>query len=55
MAAMPTARGMFDPSVYTQGGIGAGLGEEPQEQVQMARGGVVAFQEAGSVPEKVVD
>lgn len=46
MAAMPTARGMFNPDVYAQGGIGAGLGEEPQGQAQMARGGVVAF--AGS-------
>jgi hypothetical protein len=54
MAGMPTERGMFDPSVYAQGGIGAGLGEEPQEQVQMARGGVVAFQEAGLVGEEPV-
>ena len=51
MAAMPTARGMFNPDVYAQGGIGAGLGEEPQGQAQMARGGVVAF--AGKGPSKV--
>ena len=55
MAGMPTERGMFDPSVYAQGGIGAGLGEEPQGQeqgqVQMARGGVVAF--AGEGPSLV--
>ena len=59
MAAMPVAQGMFDPSVYAQGGIGAGLGEEPQGQeqgpMQMARGGVVAFQEAGSVADKVAE
>jgi len=55
MAAMPTARGMFDPSVYTQGGIGAGLGEEDQGQTQMARGGVVAFADAGSVADKVAE
>jgi hypothetical protein len=59
MAGMPTERGMFDPRVYAQGGIGAGLGEEPQGQeqgqVQMARGGVVAFQEAGSVADKVAE
>ena len=54
MAGMPTARGMFDPSVYAQGGIGAGL-EEPQGQeqgqAQMARGGIVAF--AGEGPSLV--
>jgi hypothetical protein len=55
MAAMPTERGMFNPDVYAQGGIGAGLGEEPQGQAQMARGGVVAFQEAGSVADKVAE
>lgn len=41
LAAMPTVGGMFDPGVYTQGGIGAGLGDE--EEQQMAQGGVVAF------------
>jgi len=55
MAAMPTARGMFDPSVYAQGGIGAGLGEEDQGQTQMARGGVVAFADAGSVADKMAE
>jgi len=52
MAGMPMAQGMFDPSVYAQGGIGAGLGEEPQGpeqgQMQMARGGVVAFAGEGA-------
>ncbi len=52
LAAMPIAEGMFHPSVYTQGGIGAGLGdEEPQDQAQMARGGIVAF--AGEGPSLV--
>ncbi len=52
VAAIPTTGHMFDPSLYAQGGIGAGIADDQEQPVmRAARGGVVAF--AGKGPSLV--
>jgi len=59
MASMPTTGDMFDPSLHAQGGIGSGIADDQEQEqgpvARGARGGVVAFAEAGSVADKVAE